>query len=350
MINGRKTSKPRVMFLCRGSTKDGIGHVIRSRTLAASMLDKIEIKFIIIGEPYIKNLLLNTGIDSLIVKTEQEAVPVFNRFNPDIVVFDMMYLDKKVFGLMKSNAMSVCLSPLFSCISKVDMVFHRTEVVDDKWKSKGGIPKYFCGLEYSIIPASCRRIPLEIYRHNLRQKALSIAVSMGGTDAANKTLELLSVIKHMPEKLLLWVLLGEGYSHSYQELVDLMKDSKHEIILAKTNDSMWHILNKCSLAILAGGTTTYESVYAGLPSINTLETKQHYFIIKELIDKKVIECSGTDFKKSLDNMHHYIKKYYYNRSALLKMHMKSKSLIDGKGCSRIFEEIKEYYNELYMRG
>ena len=36
-------------------------------------------------------------------------------------------------------------------------------------------------------------------------------------------------------------------------------------ILAKTNRSMWRVLGNCSLAILAGGVTSYEAAFAGCP-------------------------------------------------------------------------------------
>ena len=68
----------------------------------------------------------------------------------------------------------------------------------------------------------------------------------------------------------------EGYNHSYQSLVDVInRNNRHEIILAKTNRSMWEILSNCNVAILAGGLMLVESIYAGLPSINIFEKEWH---------------------------------------------------------------------------
>ena len=162
---------------------------------------------------------------------------------------------------------------------------------------------------------------------------------MGGTDAVNKTLAILNMVKEVPDKVLFWALLGEGYTHAYEDLVRCIRGSKHEIILAKTNDSMWRIINSCSLAILAGGTTTYEAVYAGLPSINTLETEEHYFLIQELVEKGVCANAGYIFEESLHTLRGAITYYSHHRDVLYTMHERASGMIDGNGAQRVAEEI-----------
>jgi spore coat polysaccharide biosynthesis predicted glycosyltransferase SpsG len=162
---------------------------------------------------------------------------------------------------------------------------------------------------------------------------------MGGADAANKTLQVLDNIKDIPEKLVVWVMLGEGYTHSYQDLVDCMGEGSHEIILVKSNDSMWRILSTCSLAILSGGTTTYEAVYAGLPSINLLGNKQSQFLIQELVDRGVVLAAGQSFKEGLLASHQLLRDIYHDRVRLLTMQQNTQGLIDNLGAQRIVEEI-----------
>ena len=188
------------------------------------------------------------------------------------------------------------------------------------------------------------RISEEVYRYSLEQNPLSIVISMGGSDASNNTLQVLNALRSVSSSMLFWVLLGEGYEHSYQALVDCMqKDSRHEIILAKTNNTMWRIMRMCTLAILAGGTITYEAAYAGLPSINIFEVEKHVFLIKELVEKGVSLNAGYPLSDALSVVKANVAYLECSRDELLAMHRKSKDLIDGLGARRIAQEMELFY-------
>ena len=349
VLLSKSESVMKVLFICRGSVYDGIGHVMRSRTVACAMSPSIQVKLVAIGDPYVDNLLNGKDLDYAVITRDEQAMRIFREFMPDIVMLDLMYLNEADFQSISESTMTVSLSPIFNCLPEVDLVFHRTAFLGENWVVNGKGPLIRSGLKYTIVSEHCRRIPDDVYQKNLSLETLSILVSMGGTDAANKTLRVLNVIKQVSERLLIWVLLGEGYVHSYQGLVECIHGSQHEIILAKTNDSMWRILDTCSLAILAGGVTTYEAAYAGLPSINTLETKQHFFLIRELVERGACVCAGYTFDESLSVLNDIIRCFNRDRHALLKMRLKSKELIDGLGVQRIVDEIQIYYQKYHLR-
>ena len=335
--------KTKALFVCRGSVKDGLGHVIRSRCVAGAMREFCTTKMVVIGDESAENLLVNQDLDYTITPYDQHALNHFRHFAPDVVVFDMMHFEEEQFETIKKNTCrTVSLSPIFNCLARIDLMFHRTKVRGKDWPTGSDGPVIRCGLEYAIIGDHCRQITEETYRSNLEHETLSVAISMGGADAANKTLAILNKIKEVPDKVLFWALLGEGYAHSYEDLVRCIRGSKHEIILAKTNDSMWRILNTCSLVILAGGTTTYEAVYAGLPSVNTLDTEVHYFLIQELVERGACAYSGYTFEESLHALRGIITRYSRHREKLLEMKERSRDLIDGDGARRVAEEIATF--------
>jgi len=333
----------KVLFICSGSVQHGIGHVMRSRTVARAMRPSASVKMVVIGDAYVSDLLADSELDYVIATREDEVMPVFHEHTPDVAIFDLMHYGEANFQDIRQSTMTVSLSPIFNCLLAVDVVFHRTAIRGENWPVGGTKPLVRSGLEYAVVGEHCHRIPEEAYRQNLERETLSIAVSMGGTDAANKTLQVVRTMKQIPERLLVWVLLGEGYAHSYQDLVEAMRGSQHEIILAKTNDSMWRILSTCSLAVLAGGTTTYEAAYAGLPSINTLETDQHLFLIQELVERGLCLCVGRTFAESLRALNEVISHLNRNRQELAAMHLRSKGAIDGLGVQRIVGEIERFH-------
>ena len=316
---------------------------MRSRTVARVASQVASVKLVAIGDTYIDHLLVDRDLDYTVVTQDNQAMQILHDFAPDVTILDLVHLDKIDFQVIQQSGMTVSLSPIFNHLSETDLLFHRTSILGDDWPIDTTKCLIRSGLEYTVVNKHCQRIPDATFQRNLGAGALSIAISMGGTDAANKTLQVLDALREVTGELLLWVLLGEGYVHSYQDLVDSMQGSKHEIILAKTNDSMWRILSMCSLVILAGGITTYEAACAGLPSINTLETKDHFFLIQELVEKEVCLCAGHTFAESLSALSSIVSHLNTNRHELFAMRQASTRLIDGLGAKRIVQEIQAHY-------
>jgi spore coat polysaccharide biosynthesis predicted glycosyltransferase SpsG len=335
----------RVLVACRGSTRDGLGHVMRSRTVARQLALRSCVRMVVVGDGYVECLLAGRDLHYEVHADEREILAACERFQPQVVVLDMLSIPPVVLAALRQRAMLVSLSPVFSGLSAMDMVFHRTVHLGADWHFDDAVPPELrCGLEYAVVRENCVRIPEEIYCRTLEQDPLSIVISMGGTDAGNKTLQALEAIAQVRSRLLIWALLGEGYAHSYQPLVEcVQQNQRHEIILAKTSDSMWRVMQSCALAVLAGGTITYEAAYAGLPSINVFEDASHLYLVRELVERGIGISAGYPLPDAFDVAAANIAHLDRSRGELLAMHKSSHSAIDGQGCTRIADELTQYY-------
>lgn len=332
-------TQPRALFLCRGSYYDGLGHVVRSKSIARVMQGRADTKMIVIGDSNVDNLLSDFH-SAEVVTSEGEALRRIDAFSPQLCFIDLINLERSSMEHIAEGGLTIGLSPIFDQLDRLDLLFHRTRILDKTWPAG---PEIRAGLKYNVLGEHCTRISESAFRRTLDSPNLSVAVSMGGTDSANKTLQMIKTIKKASGKILLWILLGEGYAHSYQDLVEEVSDSQHEIILVKTRDSMWRILGTCAVAILAGGTTTYEAAYAGLPSLNTLEAPEHEFLIRELVEARVCHQIGGTFPESLENVLPAIDRLSADRRPLLDMHLNSRGLVDASGSYRIVEESLEFF-------
>jgi len=331
---------PRVLCLCRGSVQDGLGHVTRTRAVARSLASHATVRIVVIGDGCADALLTRRGFDFRSVRSEEEAMAEVRSFAPEVVTLDMLRFDRERCRALASSSTTVSLSPVFDALDEVALFFHRTQQLGPEWKPG---PQVRAGLQYSVVSSHCTPIPSEIFHHHLEPECLSIAISMGGTDAANHTIRVLETLKAAERQWLVWVLLGEGYAHSYQAIVDLMKGSRHEIILAKTNDSMWRILRTCSVAVLAAGTTTYEAAHAGLPAINLLSDPAKYFLIQELVEAGACIGAPVDFETGLRSLNEHLIRLDDDRTLLAQMHERGPALIDGAGADRIAAEIIAFH-------
>lgn len=322
------------MFVCRGSAADGLGHVIRTRTVVEATTPTIAPEVVVIGDELPAGLLGDLELPWSIVPDETTLVERVAGRNYDAVVFDLIALSRGSFEELARGRVAVALSPIFDHLGAVDLSFSRTRYGVDG--EQPAAPGAHHGLDYAIVRPECRRIHTGTYADHLDDDGVSIAISMGGADAPNRTLQVIDSLRPLSAAATFWVILGEGYAHSYRELVDrVRRDTRHEIILAKTNRSMWRILRNCSLAILAGGVTTYEAAYAGLPSINVLASENDAFLTRELVERGAAVDGGTFGDGALPRVLAEVERLVADPERLLGMHRASRNLIDGRGAERV---------------
>lgn len=329
-----------ISVICKASTHIGLGHLIRTNTFINQILasnSSLQIEYFIIGDPQLRKLITNEKINIHTCKNEFELKKIpQSRF----LILDMLDMDESVLiHLQQFAGKTVVFSPVFNNFAKADFYFGRTKYLGFDAVSFPRL-KIFAGFDYAIIQNSCRTISAGIFEENLKNETFPIAVCMGGGDASNKTLQILKALKKCKINATFWVMLGEGYKHSFDILIDeIRKDTSHEIILAKTNSSMWNILKNCVLCILHGGITSFEAVYAGLPAINFFELPSQQFLLKEIIDNNAAFDLGIYSGKMLDTLPDFIQRLYDDKKQLLQMHVNTKHLIDGNGSHRIFQTL-----------
>lgn len=327
-------------LICKGGVNTGLGHLHRTISFVEGAKEFSNFNVIAILDKGLERIFKDVSNVNFIYKDKDLSSALNSIVNEtDTCIIDMIELPVNERRVIRNRYKRiVSLSPVFNDYSIIDVLFTRFS----EYNYPANI-KVYSGLKYSIFNSYCREISEEEYQKTLNEKPLTIAISMGGVDAPNKTLEILKSLVKLEIDLTIWVLLGEGYSHSYQNLVDIIrKDSTHEIVMAKTNRSMWKILSNCSLAIFAGGLTTFEAIYAGLPTINIFEKEIHQSIISnELIEKNVSINLGLLNLNTLEKLNEQLTLFYYNRVELLKMRQNSKGLLDKQGAVRTIKKIQE---------
>ena len=109
---------------------------------------------------------------------------------------------------------------------------------------------------------------------------------------------------------------------------------------------MWRVLSNCSLAILTGGLTTTEAVYAGLPTINLFDKREFIKVIPpEFFINRVSDNIGLFSQKTLRELNKLLEKYNDDRKLLWKMHKRCHGMLDQKGSERVLKKIEEYSNQ-----
>jgi len=313
---------------------------MRTRTVATEARSRAEVHVVAVGDPSICRTLLEGHVPYSVAHDDQQAAKHVCSLQPDAVVFDLLDFDDFSFNAIRGDGPIVCLSPIFSHLDQVDLAFARAASPAHRRLTERDRPIIRAGAKYATISARCHPVTEERYSRNLAAEPLSVAISLGGADAPNHTLRVLDTIRRVPAPMLLWVVLGEGYAHSYRRLVDCVHaDRCHEILLARTNESMWRVLSDCCVTVLAGGITTYESAYMRIPSIVALGDPSDEFLIDEIRARGACLYVGSPLETGLARVAEGLIELNDDRDTLLRMHRNARGLLDNQGPRRVVEEI-----------
>ncbi|MFW5850684.1 MAG: hypothetical protein ACOCWB_00510, partial [Bacteroidota bacterium] len=196
----------KIQVICKGSTNHGLGHLFRTRTFSKEIRGNAIIQVVAIVDKNLENIFCELSGIVTFVRDENQVPELTKSFFPDIVVFDLTDITDEVFDVIKSiPKITASISPVFNQKTKIDFLFTRSKYGE----AIEGV-KTFGGLEYSIFNEYCSRIPINVYKKNLKKTNLPIAISMGGTDSPNKTLKIIKALAKFPYEITIWVALGEG--------------------------------------------------------------------------------------------------------------------------------------------
>lgn len=320
--------------MVRSSIQDGLGHLVRSLCVAKELARSVPVHVVRIGDGSGAHLVAEAGLPSIECLGDEDAATLVLSSGARLCIFDTLRFDASCFDRISRMTTTVSLSPEFSCLEATDHLIHRTEHEDPRWNKTHGFPRIHKGLRYTVLPSWLKRIPERIYREQASEDRLAVAISMGGADASNRTLALLDLLSEAPCSLVVFIALGDAYTHSYETLLRHAEHNRQEVIVVKSNESMWRVLRTASLLLCAGGLTTYESAYVGIPSINVLRRNEWGYLFEELTEAGacVTVPAGKD---SLKTTMRHVAKLYRNRSSLFAMHAATKGLVPRDGALRI---------------
>lgn len=218
---------------------------------------------------------------TLCVNDSDAAEAIISR-DIDVVVFDTLTFNELEFLKVEKKAATVSISPFFDRLENVDVVIHRSSILPAAWQKPTFSPKVICGLDYLIGSPAVSKIPYEHYSNNLALEKFSVGVSMGGVDGPNLALKIVKELGKYSDRIEVWLAIGEGYSHSVDHLFESASESDLEMLVFKSNESMWRVFQNVSLLISAGGLTTYESAVAGIPSLCLVSNPEWEVLFHEL--------------------------------------------------------------------
>jgi len=168
------------------------------------------------------------------------------------------------------------------------------------------------------------------------EMASRILVTFGGGDPPNATAWVLNALKEMPS-LSITALVGASNPHG-EELESLTRDHMH-ISLKRDVHNMPTALATSDIVVSAGGSTTYESAFMGVPAITVIIAENQKGLAEGIAKQGATECLGwlQDCKPGVLRKH--VQALIEDQKKRDGMVIAGRSLVDGCGAPRLLRAI-----------
>ncbi len=169
----------------------------------------------------------------------------------------------------------------------------------------------------------------------------NILLFFGGSDPENMTLKTLSAIQilNRPE---IAVNVVVGASNPNKQDVKEYCESLENVAYYEQVDNMAELMAEADLAIGAGGSTTWERCFLGLPSLVFAIAKNQFETSQMLAMKGVIKFLGDAPESKAELIADEVRKLLNNVPTMRKMEVLSKKLIPLIRIARLAEELVNY--------
>lgn len=311
-----------IAFRVDSSTQIGSGHVMRCLTLAEKLNCKEKIIFIsrdlqgninnlVLKKDFKLILLKNKDLDLnlkgyekwLTVRQEQDAketIETINKLNIELLIVDSYAIDEKWEKMLRPYVKKIMvIDDLANRKHDCDILLDQNFYCDMDIRYKDLVPKecrILLGQNYSLLRN-------EFYDFKEKQKKRdgiikNILVFFGGSDISNETMKTLKAIYKMQlNDIEINVVVGASNDNKKQ--IEIFCDKKKYNFFCQVNN-MAELINKADLAIGAGGTSTWERCFLGLPSIVIAIAENQIRIAEDCDSIGILKYIGTAKESSVE--------------------------------------------------
>ena len=298
-----------VVFRVDSSTQIGVGHLMRCLTLAdelqkknhkitficrelqGSMVNLINHKLIrlLVNDDFQSNDLY---LDLLGATQEQDAEQVIRVIpeNTNLLIVDNYALDEFWHNKLRPYTDKIMViddlaDKQFDC----DILLNQnlgSQLKDYRGKVLNDC-EFLLGCDYTLLRPEFKKLRTRaLEKRKYTKKIENILVSMGGSDVNNITYD---VLKQLNSKFNVVVVLGALSPHN-EMIKDYAIDKNIEVIVSANN--MAELMLNADLAIGASGSTNWERLCLGLPSLIFTVAKNQIKLSKNLDKLRLIKLLG----------------------------------------------------------
>ncbi len=351
-MSGKNNLVNKIFFRVDGYSKIGYGHLMRSMVLADFFKKKgFYPVFLSYKDNFLKEKLEQHKLEKILLKYKAGSANDLNNvtkllkmMSDNIFIYDNYDIDINYEKQIKDHT-----KLLIAIDDKAKKKFHADIIInqnyratDYKYKITNKKTKVIAGSKYVLLRN-------EFYKHRrktINKSVKNILVSSGGSDFYNQSLRIVKILYDYTKdnSIKLHISVNNNFK-SLLELKRLGRNNK-DIILYNNVRNMAELMKKMDLAISAAGSTVWELLYIGVPTILMITTENQKDIATKLDRDSYVKNLGWHNKTSNNKILREVEILTNDYGKRLKFFKNGIRLIDGKGKERISDFIMNIFSDM----
>lgn len=170
--------------------------------------------------------------------------------------------------------------------------------------------------------------------------AKRVLVTIGGGDSRNNTASIVQALQKIDiPDIEVTVLIGPSNPH-VRVLSGITKQSRVPVHLVEDARNVPELMTSADMAISGAGTTIWELLYLGTPTIALVLEDNQSYTGDQLLKRNLCKVSNARRKVSVDILTKEIDSLAINRELRLSCSKRGRRLIDGQGALRVVDAMK----------
>jgi len=327
-------TKQRILIRTDTSNEIGMGHIFRCKSIATALKSKgYEIHFI--TSTNVKQFLGNLGVFHISNNVESDELTLIRNIEPEIFIIDLL---EKFFPF--SGKYFRELRKISQVLISIDYVSKNLKYFDKSFHSLFGPKKFHAKKTYYDLKFAIVRNEFNTNRtkYKIKKKVSSILILSGGSDTYCIGPKILKMLKFFQSNIKITIIIGPKFQCWSQ--LDMVKSHfGSQLKILHNVKNMVVEMQKHQLAITAAGVSMTELLTIGVPSIivygNLHEKEAAELIQKNNLGLNIGYGKTISKQKFLDSVTNLILDFNKRK----RLHKNSKLIFDGKGTTRIIQEI-----------
>ncbi len=346
------------MYIIRadGNSKIGAGHLMRCITIAEAILEKEQVIFLC-ADSESAALAKQKGFYALVLETDyrnmETELPFLRKTFEYLLENNGQWMETPVIlvdSYFVTDYYLQALSQYGTVVLLDDMAKHvfpiNTVINYNAYATKAQYTKLYKGTNTDCY-IGCDYVPLRSQFLNRdytpRNQVRDVLITTGGGDIDNIASQILYGIY---DETIIYHIISGKFNPNFKALEQL-KNSKKNVFIHYDITDMASTMEKCDLAITAGGTTIYELAVMGVPFI-CFSYAENQERLTEYIGKQEMGKFAGRFhiepRQTLDKIQFFCTELINDFQLRNYYSQKATKMVDGFGADRIAQILKEKKN------
>jgi UDP-2,4-diacetamido-2,4,6-trideoxy-beta-L-altropyranose hydrolase len=190
-------------------------------------------------------------------------------------------------------------------------------------------------------------LPWRNWQREIPTQARRILVTLGGSDPMRQTAKVVAALKKIKREIEVTIVLGEANSARWEiEALITGGEQDTRFRMIENSDNMASLMAAADLAITAGGITSREMCFMGLPMLIIVVANNQESNAAMMHDLGVAENLGWYKNVSEELLVQSITSLLTSPQQRLKLSSKGREMIDGLGTERVISQMLLLQNKL----